>query len=187
MKVAADQLKIRVDNDVHDLSLTDGSLFNFSIVFMHGRHSFRFTPAERKQLRAYLERGGVLFADSICSSKEFTNAFRNEMKVLFPEQPLKRIPVKHPLFTTELGGYDLSTVARRQPESHEPGAPMKVKELKVEPDLEGVMLDDRYAVIFSSFDLSCALESHDTLECEGYTRKDAARIGLNVLLYGLHQ
>jgi len=33
--------------------------------------------------------------------------------------------------------------------------------------------------------LSCALEKHDSLECRGYTREDAARIGLNVLLYAL--
>ena len=41
-------------------------------------------------------------------------------------------------------------------------------------------------MIFSQFDLSCALEKHDSLECRGYKREDAARIGLNVLLYSLH-
>ena len=58
---------------------------------------------------------------------------------------------------------------------------------KIEPELEGVKIADRYGVIFSKFDLSCALEKHDSLECEGYTREDAERIGLNVLLYSLHQ
>ena len=56
-----------------------------------------------------------------------------------------------------------------------------------EPYLEGLKLGERYAVIFSPFDISCALESHESLECEGYTRKDAARIGLNLLLYSFHQ
>ena len=51
------------------------------------------------------------------------------------------------------------------------------------PELEGVRFGDRYGVIFSQFDLSCALEKRDSLECRGYTREDAARIGLNVLLY----
>jgi hypothetical protein len=41
--------------------------------------------------------------------------------------------------------------------------------------------------VFSKFDLSCALEKHDSLDCQGYTRDDAERIGLNVLLYSLHQ
>ena len=53
------------------------------------------------------------------------------------------------------------------------------------PDI--IKLGDRYAVIFSPYDISCALENRESLECEGYTRKDAARIGLNVLLYSLHQ
>jgi hypothetical protein len=56
---------------------------------------------------------------------------------------------------------------------------------RVPPELEGIRMDDRYGVIFSQFDLSCALEKHDSLECRGYTREDAARIGLNVLLYAL--
>jgi hypothetical protein len=56
---------------------------------------------------------------------------------------------------------------------------------KVPPELEGVKIDDRWAVIFSPYDLSCALEKRDTLECRGYIREDAARIGLNVILYSL--
>ncbi len=56
-----------------------------------------------------------------------------------------------------------------------------------EPYLEGLKLGDRYAVIFSPLDISCALENHESLDCEGYTRQDAARIGLNVLLYSFHQ
>jgi hypothetical protein len=31
------------------------------------------------------------------------------------------------------------------------------------------------------------LEKFDSMECRGYTREDAARIGLNVLLYALQQ
>jgi len=41
-------------------------------------------------------------------------------------------------------------------------------------------------VIFSPYDISCALEQHESLECRGYTRKDAARLGLNVLYYSLN-
>jgi hypothetical protein len=54
------------------------------------------------------------------------------------------------------------------------------------PELEGVKIGNRYGVIFSPLDLSCALEKQDTVECQGYIREDAARIGLNVVLYSLH-
>jgi hypothetical protein len=56
---------------------------------------------------------------------------------------------------------------------------------KVAPELEGVEIDGRMAVVFSPYDISCALEQHEALQCRGYTRADAARIALNVFLYAL--
>jgi hypothetical protein len=187
LRTAGEKLKIRVSAEPRDLNLTDPQLFNYHLVFMHGRNSFRFTPQEREQLKLFLERGGILLADSICSSKEFTASFRREMKTLLPDRPLARIPANHPLFTRQYGGDILATVSRRQPLQTEPGGPMKSAIREGEPLLEGVTLGDRLAVIFSPFDLSCALESHDSLECEGYTRTDAARIGLNAILYSLFE
>ena len=67
------------------------------------------------------------------------------------------------------------------------GGPLKAIARKVPPELEGIKFDDRWGVIFSRYDLSCALEKHDSLECRGYVRDDAARIGLNVILYSLQQ
>ena len=47
-------------------------------------------------------------------------------------------------------------------------------------------MGDRWAVIFSPYDLSCALEKQNSLECTGYSRDDAEKIALNVLLYSLN-
>ena len=43
------------------------------------------------------------------------------------------------------------------------------------------------AVIFSPYDISCALEAGVSMECKGYVREDAAKLGINVLLYALQQ
>jgi len=187
MQVAGDKLKIRVSTDAREIGISDPQLFHYHLVFMQGRHNFRLTPPERKQLKAYLERGGMLFADSICSSKDFSEAFRREMKTLLPEQPLERIAVNHPLFGTEFGGADLSKVSRRQLQASGAKGPVTTQVRQGEPYLEGIKSGDRYAVIFSPYDVSCALENHESLECEGYIRADAAKIGLNVLVYSLHQ
>jgi hypothetical protein len=187
LRVAGEKLKLRVDTQPRELSMTDPKLFGYHIVFMHGRHSFRLTPAERKALRTYLERGGMLLADAICSSREFTEAFAAEMAAIFPDQKLQRIPPNHGLFTPQFGGDDLSVVSRREPQRGGGDGPLESQVRRGEPYLEGIKLGDRYAVIFSPYDLSCALENHESLECEGYTRADAARIGLNVLLYSFHQ
>ena len=187
MRVARDKLKLRVSLEGQELALGDERLLDHPLVLMHGRHSFRLTAAERKHLKTYLERGGVLFADAICSSREFSDAFRREMKMIFSEHRLERIPVSHPVFGTSFGGENLSVVSRRQREARGAGEPLTTQVRQGEPHLEGVQLEDRYAVIFSPYDVSCALEHHESLECEGYMRTDAARIALNVLLYSLHQ
>lgn len=187
LRLAGDKLKVRVDTEARELSIGDPKLFHYHLVFMHGRHSFRLTPPERKQLRTFLERGGMLVADAICSSGEFNESFTREMAAIFPEQKLERIPPTHPLFTTQFGGEDLSSVERREPQRGAADGPLRSQVRAGEPYLEGLKLGERYAVIFSPFDISCALESHESLECEGYTRKDAARIGLNLLLYSFHQ
>jgi len=187
LRTASEKLQLRVDPLARELAISDPQLFRYHLVFLHGRNSFRLTPQERKQLRTYLERGGMLLADAICSSREFVEAFKREMAAIMPEHPLERIPVNDPLLTTEFGGDDLSRVERREPLRGAADGPLKSQVRPGEPYLEGVRINGRWAVVFSPFDLSCALENHESLECEGYTRKDAARISLNVLLYSFHQ
>lgn len=186
MKVVAQQTGMRVSTDERPVSLADKRLFDYPLLFMHGRNQFTFAAEERKQLRTFVERGGVLFADATCSSLEFAQSFRNEMKQIFPEHPLGPIAVAHPMFTTAFGGFDLKKVNRREPRLREAGG-MKSAVRQVEPELEGLQVGGAYAVIFSPYDLSCALERHESLECAGYTREDAARIGLNIVLYAVQE
>jgi hypothetical protein len=153
---------------------------------MHGRNTFLLSKAEREKLKQFVANGGTVFADSICGSRQFTESFRREMAAVF-EQPLEPIPPADPMFTPEYGGFDIRTVERREPRPGPADGPLQARVRKVAPELEGIKIGDRYAVIFSKYDLSCALEKHDSLECDGYTRDDAERIGLNVILYSLHQ
>jgi hypothetical protein len=187
LDAASNSLKIRTTTRDDLISITDDSLFDYHLLFMHGRNTFRFTDEERKRLKVYLERGGVLFADSICANAAFTKSFREEMAAIFPNKKLERIPTDDPLLTTKYGGADLHEVSRRDPQNRSATAPISAAIKKVPPELEGIKFDDRWGVIFSPYDLSCALEKRDSLECRGYTREDAARIGLNVILYSLQQ
>jgi hypothetical protein len=184
LRAANRELKARFANEKRQIRLTDSDLFNYDVLFMHGRTNFHLTDEEKKALRKYLERG-TLIADSICANRDFTAAFRREINELFADQNIKLepIPADNPMFTTQFGGYDLSQVSRREPSNRADNGPLAAKTRKGAPELEGLKIGDRYAVIFSPYDLSCALEKHDSLECEGYTRDDAERIGLNLLLY----
>ena len=141
------------------------------------------------QLREYLERGGTLLADSICASKPFTDCLPPRTGRRVPRQTApSAFPPTDPIFTTAYGGYDIRHVSLRDPQAADDGQqPVAARVRQVEPQLEGIQLDGRWAVIFSPFDISCALESHEGIGCRGYTQQDAARIGLNVLLYSLNQ
>ena len=184
LETAGRELNLRVAPESELLDITDQAIFGYPLVFMQGRNAFSLTPDEQKQLKTYVERGGTLFANSICASRAFTESFRREMATIFPDAPLTPIPAGDPIFSTEYGGYDLTQVTRRDPQPSGEG-PLRDLLRKVPPELEAIRFGDRYGVIFSRYDLSCALEKHDSLECQGYIREDAARIALNVVLYCL--
>lgn len=187
LETTAREANLRVDAQDRQVTLLDEALFRYHMLFMHGRTRFRLTDGERKQLRTYLERGGLLFADSICGSREFTDSFRKEMAAIFPDRPLVPIAPQDPLFSTAFGGFDLSSVTRRLPEMRDAKEPLKAALRPGPPMLEGIRQGDRWSVVFSPLDVSCALERQDSMECAGYVRDDAARIGVNVVLYSLYE
>lgn len=184
------ELKLTVQGPDQPIDITSEALFDHHLVFMHGRSGFRFTPAEREQLRKFLseERGGTLLADAVCANKAFADSFRREIKEILPDAKLEPIPADHPMFTDiAYGGFDISSVRRREPQARAEGDRAEAKTRVGPPELEGVRVgkNGRYAVIFSKYDLSCALEKHDSIECEGYLHADAEKIAINVLLYSL--
>ena len=186
LRAAARELGIRVDDTPSQIDPADPALFNYHLVFMHGRQGFAFDGTRRERLRQFLERGGTLLADSVCASPAFTAAFRAEIATLLPTHKLEEIPTDDPIYTAAAyGGYDIREVTLREPAGGD--GPMNVRKRQVPPKLEGVRMGDRWVLIFSPYDLSCALEKQNSLECTGYGREDAEKIALNVLLYSLNQ
>jgi hypothetical protein len=186
MGIAGQQLQLRVSRERRLLALSAENLFDYPICFMHGRRTFRLSTAERERLAEYLERGGFLLADSICASEAFGEAFRRELRAALPDHPLQPIPPDHPLLTTQFQGYDLSSVQLRNPTNRTTADdPLRARLERTSPVLEGIEIDGRLVVVFSPYDLSCALENQASIECKGYVREDAAKIGINVLLYAM--
>ena len=186
LRAAARELGARVDERTTLVDPADAALFDYHLVFMHGRQGFAFDAARRQRIRQFLERGGTLLADSVCASPAFAAAFREEIAAILPEGRLEEIPPNDPIFTKgEYGGYDIRTVTLREPAGGD--GPLTSRKREIAPKLEGVQIGDRWAVIFSPYDLSCALEKQNSLECTGYGRDDAEKIALNILLYSLNQ
>ena len=147
---------------------------------------FEFGPQEIKNLRNYLKNGAVLFADSCCGSPQFDKSFRDMVRQLFPDKKLERIPITHELFSQGIG-FDIRRVKRRIPESGNPNDPLDSTFKEGEPLLEGIEINGRYCVIYSKYDLSCALERQASVACAGYDHHDAVRIAVNVIRYALLQ
>jgi hypothetical protein len=162
------------------------SFFDYPVYFMHGRSKFKFTKAERDNLRKYLLSGGFLYVNSICSTKAFTESFVSEMREIFSGGELLPVPPDDLLLSDKFGGYMIKTLELRVPE-RVPGKHITSQKRSVVPELYGFKVNDRWVVIFSPNDVSCALESAGTLECRGYTRDSALRLSVNVLLYALEK
>jgi hypothetical protein len=188
LRAAARELGARVDDTPSQIDPGDERLFDYHLVFMHGRQGFAFDAPRRERLAAFFQRGGTLLADSVCAAGGFTQAFRAEVAALLPNHKLEEIPADDPIFTAqEYGGYDIREVTLREPHGGGNGGPLGATKRRIAPRLEGIRIGDRWAVVFSPYDLSCALEKQNSMECTGYGREDAERIALNVLLYSLNQ
>ncbi len=169
-----------------NLPATDPNLFRYPVVYMHGRGAFELSPQEIRNLREYLNRGAVLFSDACCGSPQFDQSFRNLVHRLFPEGKFARIPISHEIFSQAIG-FDIRKVKRRIPQSGSLTDPLDPTLREGEPFLEGVEMRGRYCVIYSKYDLSCALERQSSVACAGYDHRDAVRIAVNVIRYALLQ
>ena len=123
------------------------------------------------------------------ATSRLPNRSASEMATIFPKNPLMSIPANDPIWTTILRRVRLLDGDPPRPPADEArrAAGLKSRSAASRRSSRAIRFGDRYGVIFSEFDLSCALEKHDSLECRGYTREDAARIGFNVMLYGMQQ
>lgn len=145
-------------------------LFRYPFSVLSGEDAFQLTAAERENLRQYLENGGFLLASAGCSSEPWAKSFRAEMKHLFPGREAVKLSPDHPMFHTV---YDVK-------ESH-----YKVGKDRF-PDLFGVEIDGRIALIFSPDGLNdTGNAGKDCCCCGGNEVKAARQINVNVLAYAL--
>lgn len=178
-----DQLDVALQTE--PLRPLSPDLYQFKFLYLHGRGQFAYTPAECEALRADLKTGGLLFADACCGKKAFDGAFRAFAKQLFPGQELQRVPLDDPLFSAELNGAAITTVRCRRERADGSGPEPEFR--TVAPLLEGIKYNGRWVVIYSRYDIGCALEKHQSSDCLGHDHDSAVRLGRAAVLYMLKQ
>lgn len=153
------------------------SIVDFKFVYMHGRADFQFAAEELTNLRFNLENGGLLLADACCGSPVFDKAFRKFAKQLFPKHELEQVKADDILFSERLNGTALTAanIRYRNERGQEPR--------NLPPFLEGIKINDRWVLLYSKYDLGCALERHNASDCVGYDFDSAQRIAGAAVLY----
>jgi hypothetical protein len=155
----------------------DKDLADFKFLYMHGRGRFSLTEAEITNLRNDLETGGLLFADACCGKKAFDESFRDMISRLYPDRKLEPISLTDDLYGKDVNnGSEIRTVRCRT-------APGELRNLP--PALEGIKVQNRWVIIYSKYDIGCALEKHNSPDCLGHDHASALLLGGAVVSYAL--
>ena len=177
-------LPVELSSRPLDVSLDSSVLESYPILFLHGRLDFSLDQVQRAALRDFIASGGTIIADAICANPEFAKALRRELQAVLPESNWESLPQDHELLTNRYHGYDIRQVTLRLPASNTGSAPQS---RTTAPMLDVMRFEDRIVVLFSPYDLSCALERQTSLQCAGYSSDDAQRIATNLVLFALQQ
>lgn len=166
---------VPVTTDTATLPLADPNLPDYPFIYLTGMKRFQLGDEETDRLREYLQRGGFLFADASCGEEEFDESFRALMKDVLPESPLQPLPPDLPIyrmaFDTRKVTYT-ATVREKNP---------NLDQLT----LYGATTSGRVCVVYSPYDIGCALEQFPAFGSRGLTSEDAFKVASNVILYAL--
>ena len=77
------------------VEISSERIFSFPFLFMTGHGNVVFSEPEVRRLRSYLQNGGFLFVDDDYGMDQ---AFRREMKKVFPAQDLVELPFTHGIY-----------------------------------------------------------------------------------------
>jgi len=157
------------------VDLAQDEFFRYPVLYMVGHRQFTLGEQEVRNLRRYLENGGVLIAEACCGRKGFDRAFRQEIARVLPEARLEALPADHPLYSIL---FKISEVAYTPVLANELGR-------SGPPLLEGITHNGHLCVIYSRYALGNGWEGIDHPYSRGYESGDALRLGTNILLYAM--
>ena len=163
---------------------SEGKHSKLPMLYLTGYQPFTLSDVQRDALRQYLLDGGTLLGDATLGSPAFTSSFRAEVRKMFPDRALDILQVDHPIFRayrpyTNVHYFDVDEGIEFQTQGP--------------PELLGMNIGTRTAVILSPHDMSCGWDefiapSSKQRVAEAPRDKalipgDAIRFGLNIVSY----
>jgi hypothetical protein len=175
LKHARDNSTLEVKFKRENVQLKDPKAATYPLLYMTGHREFTWSQEEAGRLQRYLKAGGILLADACCGRMSFDMAFRREIAKVFPDQKLEKIAMDHPVYHCH---YDVTTVDYT-PRVREDFGPFD------NPELEGITIDGRLAVIYSKFDLGNGWEQFPHAYSYGLRDESSLKLGTNVIVYAM--
>jgi len=167
LTTAATETGLNILPKFQSVKLDADEFFDSPFTVISGEGNFRFSEKERENLKRYLTNGGFLVASPGCSDKAWDQAFRGELRALFPDVALKKIPMTHPIFSTV---YDVTTLTRKT------GGTTLV---------EGLEIDGRLVMIYSTEGLNDARNAKGCCCCGGNQIRESEEVNVNILIHSL--
>jgi len=177
LKDMAERFSLSVYSRPVPVRLTDADLGTFNILYITGHDAFHLSDAERAALKAYLERGGFVWAEACCGRPAFDKTLRELVKGMFPDVALKELPPDHAIFGGK-GGARIDTV------TYTPAVKAETPDLK-RPVLYGLARGGHVVMVYSPYGLSCGLDGIKTWSARALAPDDARRLAANIILYAL--
>ena len=152
------------------VELSSPELWNYPILFLTGHGNIRFSDQDVQILRNYLTAGGFLIAND---SYGLDEAFRREIKRVYPDNPLTEIPFDYGLYRC------LFTFSDGPPKVHEHD--------NKPPQGFGMFDDNGRLMVFYTYEtnISDGWVDPDVYKDPPEKRDAAFKMGTNILIWSL--
>jgi hypothetical protein len=163
----AQSTTLKVGRNFVPVKLEAENVFDFPFCVWSGEQDFTLTKKEREYLRKYLLNGGFILSSPGCSDPTWDIALRRELKLVFPEYKLVKLPMSHPVFST------VNTITRLT-DKH--GAPAFI---------EGMEVNGRLVMIYSKDGLNDVSNAKGCCCCGGNMIVESVLVNVNAFTYAL--
>lgn len=178
LNVFHEQTKTPVRFQLEEISLDSPKIFDVPFIYFTGHQNFELSTQERSNLKSFIKRGGILFAEACCGREEFDKSFKIEINKIF-EEKLTKIDENNILYNFPNNIKIVSPT------------PSLAKNLnsseKIKAELYQININGNPGIIYSKNGLCCGWEMSSCPYCKGLVSTDALSLGVNVLSYSILQ
>jgi hypothetical protein len=168
---------LRVDIKERIIPLSDPQMLAAPFCYLAGHRLVQFNREEKQNFQQYVENGGFIFVDDCNHDIDgmFARSFERQMREIFGEAALKKIPNDHPIYSSF---FKFEGPPRTSIELNGWGDDL------VHNYLKAIEIDGRIAVLYSNKDLGC--EWDYDFRNKRWLKEDNTRFAVNIVMYAMN-